>query len=274
MDVLNADLALQSEYEKWQKANKTPRKKVTKKKTSKTKKKKKKKDEDEAGYHFVAYVPVNGSVWRLDGLQKQPVNLGKILLSQKLICLPLQGEHGKDWVSLARDNIMQRIGQYEDGDIEYNLLSLCQSPMKEIQESIIENAHLISDVENSIAALIPDWKLFVQSQSGLPMTMDEIEGLFDISADRAKNANASESARQRFEAVSSDPEKLLNMYKDLISEQKAFRSEYMQEVASIAQEDELAATRKQDHTPLVYMAIKALTEAGALKDIVLDLRND
>jgi len=86
MDVLNADLALQSDYEKWIKANKTPRKKVTKKKTSK---KKKKKDEDEAGYHFVAYVPVNGLVWRLDGLQKQPVNLGKILLSQGSFAYPI-----------------------------------------------------------------------------------------------------------------------------------------------------------------------------------------
>ena len=169
---------------------------------------------------------------------------------------------------------MQRISQYEDGDIEYNLLSLCMSPMKEIQESLIENAHLILDVEKSIAALMPDWKLFVQSQSDLPMTMDEIKGLFDISADQINNAHASESARQRSEAASSDPEKLLNLYKDLILEQKAFRSEYMQEVGSIAQEDELAATRKQDHTPLVYMAIKALAEAGVLKDIVLDLRSD
>jgi ubiquitin carboxyl-terminal hydrolase L5 len=78
MDVLNADMALQNDYEKWVKANKAPKKKVAKK----TPKKKKKKDEDEAGYHFIAYVPVNGSVWRLDGLQRQPVNLGKLMLSQ------------------------------------------------------------------------------------------------------------------------------------------------------------------------------------------------
>jgi hypothetical protein len=77
MDVLNADLALKNDYEKWVKTNKTPKKKVTKKATQKNKKKKKKKDEDEAGYHFVAYVPINGFVWRLDGLQRQPVNLGK-----------------------------------------------------------------------------------------------------------------------------------------------------------------------------------------------------
>jgi ubiquitin carboxyl-terminal hydrolase L5 len=90
MDVLNADLALQNDYEKWVKANKTPKKKIATKKASKkkTEKKKKRKDEDEAGYHFVAYVPINGSVWRLDGLQRQPVNLGKIAPPLAVIFLP------------------------------------------------------------------------------------------------------------------------------------------------------------------------------------------
>lgn len=72
MDVLNADLTLQTDYEKWVKGKKNPKRKVGKKKVAK-----RKKEEDEAGYHFVAYVPINGSVWRLDGLQKRPVNLGK-----------------------------------------------------------------------------------------------------------------------------------------------------------------------------------------------------
>jgi ubiquitin carboxyl-terminal hydrolase L5 len=90
MDVLNADLALQNDYEKWVKANKTPKKKIATKKASKKKKEKRRrrKDEDEAGYHFVAYVPINGSVWRLDGLQRQPVNLGKITRPLAVIFLP------------------------------------------------------------------------------------------------------------------------------------------------------------------------------------------
>jgi ubiquitin carboxyl-terminal hydrolase L5 len=86
MDIMNADLALQNDYEKWIKANRATKKKVAKKQTSKNRKKKK--DEDEAGYHFVAYVPINGSVWRLDGLQRQPVNLGKLFPTCTVIHLP------------------------------------------------------------------------------------------------------------------------------------------------------------------------------------------
>lgn len=31
----------------------------------------------DAGYHFIAFVPVDGKVWKLDGLERQPQNLGR-----------------------------------------------------------------------------------------------------------------------------------------------------------------------------------------------------
>lgn len=34
-------------------------------------------DTADAAYHFVAFVPAEGSVWRLDGLQRQPYCMGK-----------------------------------------------------------------------------------------------------------------------------------------------------------------------------------------------------
>ena len=164
---------------------------------------------------------------------------------------------------MARDNIMQRIGQYQDGDIEYSLLSLCKSPLKTVLESVAENAHIILDVEKILSAVIPDWKLFTQSQSDQPISTDQI-----------RRAQPPEPAKMKVEEAISNPGRLLELYKDLVLEQKALRSEYMQELASNVQEDQLAAARKEDHTPVVYMAIKALAEAGVLKDIVRDLRGD
>lgn len=73
MDILNADLALQNEYDKWKKA-----KTNSKKKKRTVKKSKKSNYDDEAGFHFIAYVPIDGKVWRIDGLQRQPVNLGEL----------------------------------------------------------------------------------------------------------------------------------------------------------------------------------------------------
>lgn len=35
------------------------------------------KDEEKDSYHFVAYVPINGRIYELDGLKEGPVDLGK-----------------------------------------------------------------------------------------------------------------------------------------------------------------------------------------------------
>ena len=34
-------------------------------------------DESTAGFHFIAFVPIDGHVWILDGLERQPRNLGR-----------------------------------------------------------------------------------------------------------------------------------------------------------------------------------------------------
>jgi ubiquitin carboxyl-terminal hydrolase L5 len=69
--MLNADLALKYEVDKWNQDKKK------KKRKSGGKRSKKAEYQDEAAFHFIAYVPIDGEVWRLDGLQRQPINLGK-----------------------------------------------------------------------------------------------------------------------------------------------------------------------------------------------------
>lgn len=70
MDMLNSDLALSHEARA-----------VRYKKKSSRRKKNDHEDEDEPGFHFVAYAPIKGNVWRLDGLERQPTNLGVYLLT-------------------------------------------------------------------------------------------------------------------------------------------------------------------------------------------------
>lgn len=59
--------------------NKNKKRKISKKSKAKKKQNKKKVNENaEPCYHFVAFVPVRGSVWRLDGLENKPFDLGMI----------------------------------------------------------------------------------------------------------------------------------------------------------------------------------------------------
>ena len=60
MDMLNSDLHMKNE--------------VTAKKQSRGSKSDS--DDDDASFHFIAYVPVGDNVWKLDGLERQPQKLG------------------------------------------------------------------------------------------------------------------------------------------------------------------------------------------------------
>lgn len=60
MDMLNADLLLQNEATA----------KKGKKRTADD-------DESEGGFHFIAFMPIDRQLWKLDGLERQPMCLGK-----------------------------------------------------------------------------------------------------------------------------------------------------------------------------------------------------
>jgi ubiquitin carboxyl-terminal hydrolase L5 len=62
MDMLNSDLFLSNDV------------------TSKAKlpgKTGKNVEQEQAGFHFISLVPIDGKLWKLDGLERQPMNLGK-----------------------------------------------------------------------------------------------------------------------------------------------------------------------------------------------------
>lgn len=67
MDMLNADLLLRNEA-----TAKKGRKRTVDE------------DESEAGFHFIAFMPIEDQLWKLDGLERQPMCLGKCqVTSQK-----------------------------------------------------------------------------------------------------------------------------------------------------------------------------------------------
>lgn len=77
MDAINASLLVQRDYEEWMKSTRYRRKSGSaKRKRTSTGKSKKSKQDTEDAYHYIAYVPIGQDVWRLDGLLKQPRNLG------------------------------------------------------------------------------------------------------------------------------------------------------------------------------------------------------
>lgn len=62
--MLNSDLTLANEY-------------AEQFKNKKQKKLSKKEVDSSNGFHYSAFLPIQGQVWKLDGLDYQPTNLGQ-----------------------------------------------------------------------------------------------------------------------------------------------------------------------------------------------------
>ncbi|KAI0474981.1 ubiquitin carboxyl-terminal hydrolase [Xylariaceae sp. FL0804] len=108
LDLLSEDLLLDNKFDAAQKRKSGKGKKSQQKNPSK-----RHKMEQEA-YHYIAYVPVDGQVWELDGFDKHPR------------CV---GPHAPDdpWLSVASRAVSARMATV--GFLSFNLLAVCQSPL-------------------------------------------------------------------------------------------------------------------------------------------------
>ena len=81
IDIMNVDTRLREDVIEAAKKQK----RLEQERNRKTKKRRKRvshdRDDDPPGFHFIAYVPVGGSVWRMDGMECFPRKIGKKGLS-------------------------------------------------------------------------------------------------------------------------------------------------------------------------------------------------
>lgn len=93
------------------------------------------KGEAEDAYHFVVYLPINGSLYELDGLKRDAVTHGSL--------------NGGNWLEKALDVIQRRIELYPTGAIEFNLQAIRPDPLKLLSNPSSIPAHLSqSDIED------------------------------------------------------------------------------------------------------------------------------
>ncbi|KAL8663284.1 MAG: hypothetical protein Q9202_004033 [Teloschistes flavicans] len=130
MDILNADLQLKNDA--------LPRRKAKAKGTN----------DDDAGFHFIAFVPIQGKVWKLDGLERQPQNLGEVTTPREVEAeLTRSGPIvGRDWVVQVAPEIDSRMAQYGDGQIEFAVLALVKEPLGTLVTSLSKNVNSIRSV--------------------------------------------------------------------------------------------------------------------------------
>lgn len=89
--------------------------------------------ESDEAFHFVAYVPQNGSVYELDGLQKGPIVVGSVDDAMN----EGSADDNKDnaWLSIARAAIQERM--IAGGDhVKFNLMAVIEDKRVKLQKDL------------------------------------------------------------------------------------------------------------------------------------------
>ncbi|EXJ95684.1 hypothetical protein A1O1_00807 [Capronia coronata CBS 617.96] len=107
LDKMNVDFRLKHEFiaaEKKKKAamSKRPRKRLREDYEY---------DDDENGFHFVAYVPAQGAIWRMDGMERLPRKIGSLT-------------KGDSWVAMVLPELQAQWETAATSALEFSLLAL------------------------------------------------------------------------------------------------------------------------------------------------------
>jgi len=77
---------------------------------------------DEDLFHFIAYMPVNGQLYELDGLKKGPISHGACTAG--------------DWMAKACPVIQARIERYASSELRFNLMAIVKNRREVLEERV------------------------------------------------------------------------------------------------------------------------------------------
>jgi ubiquitin carboxyl-terminal hydrolase L5 len=147
-------------------------------------------------FHFVAYLPFQGKVYELDGLQKGPIEIGSA--GGDASGSDAGEEDGGGWLAVARQAIQDRMDR--EGAQKYNLMAVVQDKRVPLQKLIEAAPH-----NHEVAAKLADeqtkrerWKLENQRRrhNYVPLVVEVLKEL----AKKGMLANLASEAQERADA--------------------------------------------------------------------------
>lgn len=241
IDLLAEDLTLDNKYEE------SLKRKKTQKKSSRSSRKK---VNTETNYHYIAYVPVNGQVWELDGFQLKPLCLG-----------PISGS----WLDAASMAIQERMMRNSEFS-SYSLLAVCRSPLYALAEELATSlacSHALHELfSGNTSWTVPDpFKTFSEER------LDQLT----LSPERIMSLQLPAS----FVAKMSQPDfgatEALSLAWELRMEQDSLEAQYVAELGAVEEAVEMIRGRQRDYTPAIHQWVRALAEKGVLRELLQEV---
>jgi len=218
-------------------------------------------ESDENAYHFIAYVPVGGILWELDGLKKQPINLGSCSAGSE------------DWISMVKPKIRERMLRYSENEVMFTLLAIVRKPTLVVEEHL----RRISTYLDALNARLNDLgKVQVNGTSQENGSGNDIQdtkmrqGSDDSALTEIYAQNLNDKIIEELSSIQAEADRnvLLDRRQVLLNEQLQFRKQLGLELEKLETYNNHAKRTKHDYTPFLRRYIELLAQKGVVEDLV------
>ncbi|KAJ5152862.1 uncharacterized protein N7482_009340 [Penicillium canariense] len=231
MDILNSDLQLHSEA-KTRKASSTSQAGE---------------NESDSSFHFIAFMPVMGQVWKFDGLERQPQSIGDCSEA--------------DWLDLVRPNLLDRMAAYEEDQIEFSILGLVRDPLPDLLHQLAVN---VKSLETVHARLLPHGA--TTAAATLEGTVIGPEPSLALTRAAIDAAVIPEATQQEYQSCS--PSQHQQHQQTLNQAQVELRSRIREEQQSQRADEDHATGRRYDYGPAIRTWLRFLARKQLLAELL------
>ncbi|OCK80563.1 cysteine proteinase [Lepidopterella palustris CBS 459.81] len=248
-DMLHIDLSMKESWDARDKPKPKPK--------SKKRKADEFGDDPNAAFHFIAYVPVDGDIWKLDGLDFEPSKIGSYT--------------NTDWLPVVRaklDAIMASGRVYDQEDVQYTLLAVVKDPLATLRADLAVNIKTAELLERRLDQISADWRAFAprDDDDREPALRGPSEEL-GVGVATLDNAAVPESLQQRITA-DGDVATLLDRHGAVVGEQAKLRMDIRSQQWAREDDERKARERRHDFGPMIGVWLKMLAKKGVLEEMV------
>lgn len=207
-------------------------------------------DNDDSGFHFIAYMPIHGRLWKLDGLDRFPQDMGPI-------------SNDTAWMLEVQALLQARMMQYAESDIQYNLMAVVHDSLSEDKVELLRNVRSLQPLHRVLDEVCPDWRDMEGAETP-PETITGPSAEFGISV---KDLESVEPLMEVTDA-GRDPSRLLALRRSLLSRQGILRGSVRDGQAAAKRDRTAAMHRRHDYGTFVRSWLEELHARERLGSLV------
>jgi ubiquitin carboxyl-terminal hydrolase L5 len=204
--------------------------------------------DDESAFHYVAYVPIDGHIWYLDGMSTQPQDLGVYT-------------HEDSWLCDAALHIQARMAEFaQSSGVYFNLMALTKDSASRARDTLAASVKFLVAIENKLNEVDVKWKVFADDLGNKVLRSSNTE--LDLT-----DAMIS-SAPEPSDLSTLSLEKLLDLRLQAAKDQESLRE--VIRVQRVNEQNEQSKVEKDrlDLNPMIQRVLLDLEENGMMHGLL------